>query len=84
MKDLKSDLYRHLFVLIMAIENLVYSYCKVTKKSHIVMKYADKHKVNPDKRVSPCRGEGGGWRLVEAEAGDVGGWDDVGVVGTFF
>ena len=43
------------------------------------MKYADKHKLSPGKRKISCRGEGVGWRLVEAEAGDVGGLDDVGV-----
>ena len=43
------------------------------------MKYADKHKLSPGKRNISCRGEGVGWRLVEAEAGDVGGLDDVGV-----
>ena len=48
------------------------------------MKYADKHKVSPGKRVNSCRGEGVGWRLVEAEVGYVSGLDDVGVVGTFF
>ena len=47
-------------------------------------RYAFKHTKRPDERLSSCRGEGVGWRLVEAEAGYVGGLDDVGVVVVFF
>ena len=57
---------------------------KLRKKSHTAIKYADKHKLSPDKRVNSCRGERVCWGLVEAEAGYVGGLDYVGVIVALF
>ena len=48
------------------------------------MKYADKHKLSPDERLSSSRGNGLEYGLVEAEASYVGGLDDVGVVVVLF
>ena len=58
------------------------------------MKYADKHKLSPNKRgicsllneatSSISRGDGDGWELVEADAGYVGGFDGVGCVVVLF
>ena len=44
------------------------------------MKFADKHKLSPGKRLFLVGAWGNGWRLVKTEASDVGGLDDVGVV----
>ena len=43
------------------------------------MKYAEKHKT-PRQQGEACRGVGGDYLLVEADAGDVGFLDEMGVV----
>ena len=48
------------------------------------MKYADKHKLSPDKRKFLVGARGKGQGLVETDAGYVGGFDGVGGVVVLF